>query len=214
LDFTAKEYIDNQNNHSLSFNLYNFSEDNHLSPISTKVVRGSPLFITGHLSIIDDLLIVKITQINFIDSSRSSPHKSSSYAWEKKKDKDDVSSIQSSSSVIEIAKSFSTKSKKKRNYESPITSRNQKIPKLASLSLSQSTQNNAAQDQNQLNSHNINDQDDDEIHHSDDEIHYNDDEIQEIVEEQNNREIQELSQETELNVRKSRKGGRSKKSAK
>ena len=60
----------------------------------------------------------------------------------------------------------------------------------------------------------MNDQDDDEIHHSDDEIHYNDDEIQEIVEEQNNREIQELSQETELNVRKNRKGGRSKKSAK
>jgi hypothetical protein len=99
--------------------------------------------------------------------------------------------------LLKLPSLFQQNLKKKRNYESPITSRNQKIP---NLSLSQSIQN-------ELNSHNINDQDDDNIHRDDDEI-------QEIVEEQNNKEIQELSQETELNVRKNRKGGRPKKSTK
>ena len=62
---------------------------------------------------------------------------------------------------------LSTKSKKKRNYESPITSRNQKIPKLASIALSQSIQGNDSQNQNQLNSHSMDEQDADEIYHDD-----------------------------------------------
>ena len=85
--------------------------------------------------------------------------------------------------LLKLPSLFQQNLKKKRNYESPITSRNQKIP---NLSLSQSIQN-------ELNSHNINNQDDDNIHRDDDEIYYDDDEIQEIVEEQNNKEIQELS---------------------
>ncbi|CAB4426665.1 unnamed protein product [Rhizophagus irregularis] len=68
------------------------------------------LYITGYLSIIENLLI-RITQINFIESMHStSSHKSSGYAWEKKQTED--SFTQQSSD--EVAKSLSMKTKKKR----------------------------------------------------------------------------------------------------
>ncbi|PKY46714.1 hypothetical protein RhiirA4_461656 [Rhizophagus irregularis] len=62
LGLNAREYLDNWDNNSL------------------KILRGSSLYITGYLSIIEDLLI-RITQINFIESTHStSSHKSSGYA--------------------------------------------------------------------------------------------------------------------------------------
>ena len=51
LNLNAREYIDNQNNKSLLFNLYHFPNDTHLSPITTKVSRGSSLYVTGYLSL-------------------------------------------------------------------------------------------------------------------------------------------------------------------
>lgn len=78
LPLNAREYIDNQNNNSLSFKLYHFPEDAHILPISAKISRDFSLYITGHLSIIEDLLLVRITQINFIET-HSSSHKSSVY---------------------------------------------------------------------------------------------------------------------------------------
>src|SRR3954468_10468237 len=71
LKLNAREYIDSQNNKSLSFDLYHFSEESHLLPITSKVSRGSSLYITGSLSLIDDLLLVRLTQINFIENTRS-----------------------------------------------------------------------------------------------------------------------------------------------
>src|ERR1044072_9810901 len=58
LGLNAREYIDNQNNKSLTFELFHFPEDTHLS-ISSKVSHGTTLYVTGHMSIIDDLLLVK-----------------------------------------------------------------------------------------------------------------------------------------------------------
>src|SRR4051812_35261093 len=85
LNLNAREYIDNQHNKSLLFNLYHFPDDTHLLPITTKVFRGSSLYITGYLSLIEDLLLVRLTQINFNESNySSSSYKSSNYAWEKK----------------------------------------------------------------------------------------------------------------------------------
>lgn len=138
LGLTAKEYIDNQN-HNLSFELYHYPEDAHLLPISSKVSRGTSLYITGNLSIIGDLLLVKITQINFIESTSSSAsYKVSNYPWEKKQINSPSSST---SSAANIAKSLSEKTKKRGKQTSPL-SRSQKIPKLSSLSLSQSNMDN------------------------------------------------------------------------
>src|SRR5436190_4291019 len=78
LKLNAREYIDNQNR-SLSFDLYHFPDENHLLPTTSKTSRGSSLYVTGSLSLIDDLLLVKLTQINFIESTRPSPYKTSSY---------------------------------------------------------------------------------------------------------------------------------------
>ncbi|CAI2194748.1 12999_t:CDS:2, partial [Funneliformis geosporum] len=88
LKLNAREYIDNQNNKSLSFDLYHFSEESHLLPITNKVLHESSLYITGSLSLIDDLLLVRLTQINFIENTRSSLNKTSSYAWEKREEKE------------------------------------------------------------------------------------------------------------------------------
>ena len=44
LNIIAREYIDNQNNESLSFELYHFPDDAHLLPTSSKVSRGSSLY--------------------------------------------------------------------------------------------------------------------------------------------------------------------------
>lgn len=60
LNMIAREYIDNQNNESLSFELYHFPNDAHLLPTSSKVLRGSSLYVTGNLSIIDELLLVRL----------------------------------------------------------------------------------------------------------------------------------------------------------
>ncbi|CAI2199598.1 13384_t:CDS:1, partial [Funneliformis geosporum] len=84
LDLNAREYIDNQNNSSLLFNLYHFSEDSHLLPITTKISRGTLLYVSGYLSIIEDLFLIRMTQINFIESPYSITHKPSNYAWEKR----------------------------------------------------------------------------------------------------------------------------------
>src|SRR5436189_2658382 len=86
LKLNAREYIDNQHNKSLSFDLYHFPEENHLLPITNKVTRGSSLYITGSLFLIGDLLLIRLTQINFIESTRSSPYKTSSHAWEKREE--------------------------------------------------------------------------------------------------------------------------------
>lgn len=134
LDLNAKEYIDNQNNSSLLFNLYHFPEDSHLLPITQKTSRGTLLYICGYLSIIDDLLLIRMTQINFIESPYSTTHKPSNYAWEKRLD--DSSTQSSTLSAAEIAKSLSTKSNKKGKHQAPNLPQTQKIPKLASLTLS------------------------------------------------------------------------------
>src|SRR5204862_7258456 len=105
-----REYIDNQNR-SLSFDLYHFPDENHLLPTTSKTSRGSSLYVTGSLSLIDDLLLVKLTQINFIESTRPSPYKTSSYAWKKREENEPT--IQSTPSATEIAKTLSTKSNKR-----------------------------------------------------------------------------------------------------
>ncbi|GET54031.1 hypothetical protein RhiirA1_478317 [Rhizophagus irregularis] len=43
LGLNAREYLDNQNNNSLTFELYHFPEDAHLLPISSKILCGSSL---------------------------------------------------------------------------------------------------------------------------------------------------------------------------
>jgi len=138
LNLNAREYIDSQHNKSLSFDLYHFPEDNHLLPITSKISRGSSLYVTGYLSLIGDLLLVRLTQINFIETARTSPYKSSTYAWEKRQVDD--SSVQSSSSASVVAKSLLEKPNKKRVRQTTATfSAPLKIPKLSSLALSQST---------------------------------------------------------------------------
>ncbi|CAI2182501.1 8158_t:CDS:2 [Funneliformis geosporum] len=84
LNITAKEYLNDQLNSSLLFNLYYFPEETHLLSISTKALRSSSLYITGHLSFIENFLLIKITQINFIESFSSLSYKPSNYAWKKK----------------------------------------------------------------------------------------------------------------------------------
>ena len=58
LKLNAREYIDNQNR-SLSFDLYHFPEETHLLPFSSKISRGTSLYITGYLSIIEDLCLLE-----------------------------------------------------------------------------------------------------------------------------------------------------------
>ncbi|CAI2199112.1 17185_t:CDS:2, partial [Funneliformis geosporum] len=57
LKLNTREHIDSQNNKSFSFDLYHFLEESHLLLITSKVSRGSSLYITGSLSLIDDLLL-------------------------------------------------------------------------------------------------------------------------------------------------------------
>lgn len=129
LGLNAREYLDNQNNNSLSFELYHFPEDAHLLPISSKILCGSSLYITGYLSIIEDLFLIRITQVNFIESTHStSSHKSS---WEKKQTEDSFTQ----QSSAEIAKSLSMKTKKRGKRQTSVLSHPQKIPKLSFLSL-------------------------------------------------------------------------------
>src|SRR5437763_9502061 len=119
LNLNAREYIDSQHNKSLSFDLYHFPEDNHLLPITSKISRGSSLYVTGYLSLIGDLLLVRLTQINFIETARTSPYKSSTYAWEKRQVDD--SSVQSSSSASVVATSLLEKPNKKRVSQTTAT---------------------------------------------------------------------------------------------
>jgi ABC-type enterochelin transport system, permease component len=159
LNLNAREYIDNQNNKSLSFDLYHFPEDSHLLPITSKVSRGLSLYVTGSLSLIGDLLLVRLTQINFIENIRSTPYKTSNYAWEKKQDND--SSTQSTPSASEIAKSLSSKpNKRKVKTQATALSRSLKIPKLASLALPQSNTNDDPQEESSLSISNLNVDDD------------------------------------------------------
>ena len=44
LNLTAREYIDNQNNESLSFELYHFPDNAYLLPISSKISRDSSIY--------------------------------------------------------------------------------------------------------------------------------------------------------------------------
>ncbi len=127
----TREYIDNQNNSSLLFNLYHFSNDGHLSPITKKISRSALLYVTGHLSIIENLLLIRVTQVNFIESAHST-HKPLGYAWEKRNVDDSAQS--SSLSAAKIAKSFSAKSNKKEKRQTPNLLQTQSIPKLTSLS--------------------------------------------------------------------------------
>ena len=147
LSITAKEYLSDQINGSLLFNLYHFPEESHLLSISTKVSRGSSLYITGHLSLIEDLLLVKLTQVNFLESSSSLSYKSSNYAWEKKQTNE-----QPLSSVTNIAKSILsnvTKPKQKGKRKASTLTGINKIPKLASLSLSPPSSDINPQDETQ-----------------------------------------------------------------
>jgi hypothetical protein len=174
LNLNAREYIDNQHNKSLLFNLYHFPDDSHLLPITTKVSRGSSLYITGYLSLIGDLLLVRVTQINFIESTYSSPNKSSNYAWEKKQAGNSLAQstsaqstlVQSTPSASDIAKSFLEKPNKKRTrYQTTTPSRSLKIPKLSSLALSQSNADDNNQDetfQNEIQPENPNNENEQE----------------------------------------------------
>ncbi|CAI2197346.1 13353_t:CDS:2, partial [Funneliformis geosporum] len=54
-----------------------------------------------------------LTQINFIENTRSSPNKTLSYAWEKREEKE--STMQSIPSTTEIAKSLSAKFNKRKD---------------------------------------------------------------------------------------------------
>ena len=105
---------------SLKFELYHFSFITNLS-------HGTSLY-----TVLRDTCQWLI--INFIESFQSTPHKSSSYTWEKNQVAD--SSIQPSTVTNEIAKSFLNKYKKREKSQSSTPlSRYQKIPKLSSLSL-------------------------------------------------------------------------------
>ncbi|CAG8476210.1 13520_t:CDS:2, partial [Funneliformis caledonium] len=145
LNLNAREYIDNTHNKFLVFNLYHFPNDNHLLSITTKVLRGSSLYITGYLSIIEKLLLVRLTQINFIENTRPLPHKSSSYAWEKNQTNESFTN--STPSATDIAKSLLEKTNKKRVRNQASTSSNTlKIPKLSSLALSQPKEDQEEED--------------------------------------------------------------------
>jgi hypothetical protein len=124
---------------SLSFELYHFPDDTHLLSTSSKVLRGSSLYITGYLCIIDDLLLIRMTQINFIGQIRSTPHKPSNYAWEKKQMDDPSTQTSTTPSPADIAKSLSVKSKKRGKRQETSSLPHQKIPKLSSLSLLQAS---------------------------------------------------------------------------
>jgi hypothetical protein len=156
LNLNAREYIDNQHNKFLLFNLYHFPDDSHLLPITTKVTRGSSLYITGYLSLIEDLLLVRVTQINFIESNYSTSNKSSkNYAWEKKQAGNSLAqstSAESIPSASDIAKSFLEKPNKKRTkYQTTTLPHSLKIPKLSSLALSQSNAVDNNQDETSQN---------------------------------------------------------------
>ena len=157
LNLNAREYIDSQHNKSLLFNLYHFPDDSHLLPITTKVSRGSSLYITGYLSLIEDLLLVRVTQINFIESNYST-NKSSNYAWEKKQA---GNSLAQSTSAHDIAKSLLEKPNKKRTrHQTTTPSHSLKIPKLSSLSLSHTDDNNQDETFQHKNPNNENEKDD------------------------------------------------------
>jgi hypothetical protein len=52
-------------------------------PITTKILHGTFLYITGHLSIIENLFLIRIMQVNFIESAHST-YKPLNYALEKR----------------------------------------------------------------------------------------------------------------------------------
>ena len=62
LNTIARKYIDNQNNESLSFELYHFPDNTYLLPITSKVLHGSSLYATGYLCVIDGLLLLHLTR--------------------------------------------------------------------------------------------------------------------------------------------------------
>ncbi|CAI2176425.1 15437_t:CDS:2 [Funneliformis geosporum] len=119
LDLNAREYIDNQNNSSLLFNLYHFPEDSYLLPITTKISRVTLLYNDTN---------------QFIESPYSTTHKPSNYAWKKRQD--DSSTQLSTLTAAKIVKSLSTKSNKKGKNQAPNLLQMQKILKLTSLTLS------------------------------------------------------------------------------
>ncbi|RHZ90202.1 hypothetical protein Glove_4g30 [Diversispora epigaea] len=57
-----KEYLSEKETGAMSFHLYHYPEEKHLLPISKKIVKGSHLYITGHLSFVQGLMLVKLTQ--------------------------------------------------------------------------------------------------------------------------------------------------------
>lgn len=145
LNLNAREYIDSNHNKSLAFNLYHFPDDTYLLPITTKVSRGSSLYVTGYLSLIGELLLIRLTQINFIENTHSSSYKSSNFAWEKKQadnSSTQSTSTQSTPSAFDIAKSLLEKPNKKRVRQATTPSHSLKIPKLSSLASPQSNTNN------------------------------------------------------------------------
>ncbi|CAI2201328.1 15923_t:CDS:1, partial [Funneliformis geosporum] len=96
-----------------------------------------------------------LTQINFIENTRSSPNKTSSYAWKKREEKE--STTQSIPSATEIAKSLSTKfNKRKVKNQSTTLSHSQKTPKLSSLALPQINIDNYPQEKSWLTTSNLN----------------------------------------------------------
>src|SRR3954463_8151164 len=86
ISFNAKKYISEDQNNPIQFELYHFPDENHLLPISSKVSQGSTLYITSHLSIIEDLYLIRLTQVNYISQNYSPSHSGRSgtgYAWDK-----------------------------------------------------------------------------------------------------------------------------------
>ncbi|RHZ88323.1 hypothetical protein Glove_23g185 [Diversispora epigaea] len=79
-----KEYLSKEETKTMSFHLYYYLNEKHLLLISKLVVRGFPLYITGHLSFMQELILVKITQINFSESSSTSSNSRSNYVSEQK----------------------------------------------------------------------------------------------------------------------------------
>jgi hypothetical protein len=143
IGLNAREYITSER--FAPIELYHFSDKAHLVPISSKISRGSSLYITGHLSIIEDLFLVKLTHVNYISSNFTSSYKSKlGYAWEKGQTDSTQSSAPSAADIAKSILSSNAKSRKKRKRKAstPLTGPVQKIPNLASLSLTQPSADN------------------------------------------------------------------------
>src|SRR5688572_28924658 len=98
ITLNAREYIDANNDRSTTFDLFHYPDETHLLPITTKVTRGATMFVTGHLTFVQNLQLIKITQISYVDLVSTKP---GMYAWQNKSPASTLSTSNIAKSILQ-----------------------------------------------------------------------------------------------------------------